>query len=134
LLSPEPIDVDGVQVSPKRLLDELLYPHVRLQEGERDIICFRVQVLGQVDGRPRRAQIEMVDRYDDELGFTAMARTTAFTGAIVARMIARGELKARGMRTPEQLVIGPLFERLVAELAAVGVRFEVTTECVESLG
>jgi len=37
----------------------------------------------------------MVDRYDDVLGFTSMARTTAFTGAIVARMIARGDLKAR---------------------------------------
>jgi saccharopine dehydrogenase-like NADP-dependent oxidoreductase len=134
LLSPKPIDVDGVQVAPKRLLDELLYPHLRLQEGERDITCFRVQVLGLVGGRPRRAQVEMVDRYDDELGFTAMARTTAFTGAIVARMIARGDLKARGMRTPEQLIIGPLFERLVAELAAAGVHFEVTTECVASLG
>ena len=134
LLSSEPIEVDGVQVAPKRLLDELLYPHVRLQEGERDITCFRVQVLGQVDGRARRAQIEMVDRYDDKLGFTAMARTTAFTGAIVARMIARGDLKAQGMRTPEQLIVGPLFERLVAELAAAGVHFEVTTECVERLG
>jgi lysine 6-dehydrogenase len=134
LLSPEPIEVDGVQVAPKRLLDELLYPHVRLREGERDITCFRVQVLGQVDGRPRRAQIEMVDRYDDELGFTSMARTTAFTGAIVARMIARGDLQAQGMRTPEQLIVGPLFDRLVAELAAAGVHFEVTTEIVESLG
>jgi lysine 6-dehydrogenase len=134
LLSPEPIEVDGVQVAPKRLLDELLYPHVQLQEGERDITCFRVQVLGQLDGRPRRVQIEMVDRYDAGLGFTAMARTTAFTGAIVARMATRGDLKARGMRTPEQLIIGPLFERLVAELAAAGVHFEVTTECVESLG
>ena len=76
----------------------------------------------------------MVDRYDQELGFTAMARTTAFTGAIVARMVARGDLEARGMRTPEHLIVGPLFERLVAELAAAGVRFEVTTECVESLG
>ena len=28
LFSPEPIDVDGVQVAPKDLLDALLYPHV----------------------------------------------------------------------------------------------------------
>jgi saccharopine dehydrogenase-like NADP-dependent oxidoreductase len=76
----------------------------------------------------------MVDRYDDELGFTAMARTTAFTGAVVARMIARGDLKARGMRTPEQLIIGPLFERLVVELAAANVHFEVTSECIVKLG
>ena len=37
----------------------------------------------------------MVDWYDEELGFTSMARTTAMTGAIVARMIAR--VKNQGM-------------------------------------
>ncbi len=86
LLSEEPIEVDGVRVAPKKLLDALLYPHVRLEEGERDITLFRVEAMGEKDGRPRRYKIEMVDRYDNVLGFTSMARTTAFTGAIVARM------------------------------------------------
>jgi lysine 6-dehydrogenase len=130
LLSLEPIDVDGVQVAPKKLLDALLYPHVRLEDGERDITCFRVDVLGEKQGRPCRYRIDMVDRYDDELGFTSMARTTAFTGAIVARLVARGEIDAQGIRTPEQLVTGRLFDRLVAELAAVGVDFEMTEEKV----
>ena len=31
----------------------LLYPHVKLQEGERDITLFRVEVLGEKKGRPR---------------------------------------------------------------------------------
>ncbi|MEW5719218.1 MAG: saccharopine dehydrogenase C-terminal domain-containing protein, partial [Chloroflexota bacterium] len=84
LLREEPIDVDGVLVAPKSVLDALLYPHVRLEEGERDITVFRVEAFGEKDGRPRCYKIEMVDRYDDVLGFTSMARTTAFTGAIVA--------------------------------------------------
>ena len=133
LLSSEPVDVDGVQVAPKKLLDALLYPHVKLEEGERDITLFRVEALGQRNGRPRRYKIEMVDRYDDLLGFTSMARTTAFTGAIVARMVARGDLKASGLLTPEQVITGPLFDRLVQELAAVDVRFEMTTEKTEAL-
>lgn len=133
LLSHEPIEVDGHQIAPKRFLDALLYPRVRLEEGERDITCFRVEALGQLDGCPRRYAVEMVDRYDEELGFTSMARTTAFTGAIVARLIAGGELQATGLRTPEQLITGRLFDRLVAELAQVGVRFTVSTEMVEVL-
>jgi lysine 6-dehydrogenase len=133
LLSPEPIEVDGVRVAPKKLLDALLYPHVRLEEGERDITLFRVEALGQKDGHPRRYQIEMVDRYDEALGFTSMARTTAFTAAIVARMIARGEVNAKGILTPEQVVAGPLFDRLVSELAAANVRFELKTEKVKAL-
>lgn len=85
-------------------------------------------------GQRRKYVIEMVDRYDDALGFTSMARTTGFTGAIIARMIARGDLKVKGMFMSEQAVFGPLFDMLVSELATAGVRFTLTTEKVEPLG
>ena len=133
LFSEKPIDVDGVQVAPKKLLDAVLYPHVRLEEGERDITVFRVEVVGEKAGRPRRYKIDMVDRYDPVLGFTSMARTTAFTGAIVARMLARGDLKASGWITPERVITGALFDRLVRELAEVGILFEMSTEKAETL-
>jgi len=119
-------------VAPKRLVDAVLYPRVWLEEGERDITLFRVEARGKKDGIPRRHKMEMVNRYDETLGFTSMARSTAFTGAIVARMIARGEIKVRGLLTPEQVIIGPLLDRLLAEPAAVNVRFQETTEAVEA--
>jgi saccharopine dehydrogenase-like NADP-dependent oxidoreductase len=75
----------------------------------------------------------MADRYDELLGFTSMARTTAFTGAIVARMIARGDVEANGFVTPEQIIIGPLVDTLMSELAAAGVHLEITTEKTKSL-
>jgi lysine 6-dehydrogenase len=133
LLSQEPVIVDGVRVSPKGLLDALLYPRVRLEEGERDITLFRVEALGEKAGYPCKYKVEMVDWYDDALGFTSMARTTAFTGAIVARMIARGDLRATGMLPPEQVITGPLFDRLLAELAAVNIQFEITQEKTQAL-
>ena len=133
LLSQEPVDVDGVQVVPKKLLDALLYPHVKLEEGERDITLFRVEATGEKDGYPRRYKVEMVDRYDEVLGFTSMARTTAFTAAIVARMIARGDIQATGFLTPEQVVVGPLFDTLLDELAAANVQLEITTEKTKAL-
>ncbi len=126
LLSLEPVDVDGVPVVPKKLLDALLYPRVRMEEGDRDITVFRVEVVGEKAGRKRRYKAEMVDRYDERLGFTSMARTTAFTGAIVARMMARGEVRATGIVSPEQVITGPLFDKLMDELAAANIRFEIT--------
>jgi lysine 6-dehydrogenase len=128
LLSQEPILVEGTPVAPKQLLDALLYPRVRLEEGEQDITLFRVEVSGHKTGRPTCLKAEMIDRYDEVTGFTSMARTTAFTGAIVARMIGRGDLQARGLFTPEQVIAGPLFDRLLAELEAVNIRFEVLEE------
>ena len=133
LVRTKPIDVDGVQVAPKDLLDALLYPHVKMEEGDRDITCFRVEAIGEKKGRPRRYKIETVDRYDEELGFTSMARTTGFTGAIIARMMARGELKAEGLFTPEQVISGPLFDRLVEDLAAMNIRFGMTIEKSKTL-
>ena len=62
-----------------------------------------------------------------------MARTTAMTGAIVARMIARGDIKAQGFVTPEKIITGKAFDILMDELAAAGMRFEMTTEKVKDL-
>jgi saccharopine dehydrogenase-like NADP-dependent oxidoreductase len=66
-----------------------------------------------------------VDHYDERLGFTSMARTTATTGAIVARMVARGDLTGSGWQTPEKLLTGGHFTRLIDELAQIDVRFEI---------
>jgi len=131
LLSIKPVEVDGVQVAPKYVVDAVLYPHVRLREDERDLTVFRVEVNGEKSGFPRRHSIDMVDRYDETLGFTSMARVTAFTGAIVARMAARGAFTATGWITPEKLLTGDLLVELVAELARAGVTF---TETVEKTG
>jgi lysine 6-dehydrogenase len=132
MLSQQPIDVDGVRVAPKALLDALLYPQVRMTDGDRDITCFRVEAIGERAGQLRRIKVEMVDRYDAELDFTSMARTTAFTGAIVARMIARGDIQAQGFLTPEKIIVGPLLDTLLAELAAERIHFEVTEQAVQA--
>jgi lysine 6-dehydrogenase len=128
LLSTEPVDVDGASVLPKALVDAVLFPHVLMNESDRDITILRVDVVGKRKGRVRRTSVEMVDRFDEATGFTSMARTTAFTGMIVARMVARGEIREKGLTTPEQVVTGKLLARLLKELAAAGIHFELRSE------
>ncbi len=127
LLSLEPAMVDGVSVIPKHVVDAVLYPKVKLQKGERDITCYRVTLIGEKDGLPCTYKAEMVDRYDESTGFTSMARTTAMTGAIVARMVGKGMIKAGDQPcvTPEKVITGPLFDHLMAELEAAGMRMEI---------
>ena len=59
-----------------------------------------------------------------------MARTTAMTGAIVARMIAKGMLKAghKPFVSPEKIIVGDLFDHLMAELKAANIRIEITVQ------
>ncbi len=56
LLSLEPVQVDGVPVVPKHLVDAVLYPKVKLDEGERDITCFRVELVGEKEGHHTAAK------------------------------------------------------------------------------
>ncbi len=136
LLSTKPVLVDGVEVIPKHVLDALLYPQVKLNKGERDITLFKVNAIGrtysvdQKSGQVRHLQAEMIDYYDETLDFTSMARTTAFTGAIVAQMIAGGDLKASGVIHPEQVIYDALFDKLSQELAAYNITFQIS-EVVE---
>jgi lysine 6-dehydrogenase len=120
LLGETPVAVDGASVVPKRFLDALLYSRVRLEPGEHDLALLRVDAIGARGGRPWRARAEMVDRWSD--GFTAMARTTGFTASVVARLIARGEIRGRGLQRPEAVVAGAIVDRLLEALAVHGLR------------
>ena len=133
LLSQEAVTVGDVAVAPKAVIDTVLYPHVKLEEDERDITVFSVEVIGTKKGRPRRYRIDMVDHYDEALDFTSMARVTAFTGAIAARMVARGQIEGSGFITPEKVIAGKLRKRMVKELDKAGVEFTLTTEKVKGL-
>ena len=128
LLSEEPLDVDGVSVIPKHVVDAVLYPSVKMAPEDRDITTLRVTVIGEKDGRPATRSAELVDRYDERTGFTSMARTTAFTAAIAARMAARGDLPHPGgpFVTPEQAIYGDRYHMMVDELERMDVRFRMS--------
>lgn len=125
LLSTEPIEVNGQTIVPKNVVDAVLYPHVRLREDEGDITLFRVDLTGVKDGQRVSLRAEMIDRMDSVRGFTSMARTTAFTGMIAARMIARHQINERGLFTAEQLFDPSRFQIMMSELAQDGIRFTI---------
>ena len=126
LLGTDPVRVGNVDVVPKDLVDTLLRPHVTMKPEDRDITLYRVRVSGRKDGAPVTWQSEMIDRFDEKIGLTSMARTTAFTGAVLARMIASGEIRAKGLQTPDLLVTGAVYDRMASELAKEGVLFSTT--------
>jgi saccharopine dehydrogenase-like NADP-dependent oxidoreductase len=100
LLDPEPVIVDGREVDRAIYMAAALGPHLSYGPDERDIALVRVEVEGRKDGRRFRAVQQVLDRRDLETGFLAMARTVGFTASIGAQMIARGEIKARGLLSP----------------------------------
>lgn len=79
-------------------------------------------LLMVVEGRNgnARASWRLLDRGRD--GLTAMTRTTAFTTAAVAALLARGSFDTPGVHPPERLGREPVAEEVVRELAVRGVR------------
>lgn len=108
LLETEPIQVQGVQVSPREVLHTLLDPKLRAKPGEPDLVIVRVQAIGKKGGHAAQVIVELIDRYDKATGLTAMERTTGWDGSIKAIMNAQG-MTPRGVHPAELAVPGPQY-------------------------
>jgi len=83
-------------------------------------------VKGEKDGREILYTYDMVDRYDNEERVTSMAKTTSYTAAIVARMMAKGEIDLTGYVEPVRVIRGEKMDELLAALDARGVKITKT--------
>lgn len=125
------IEVAGVKIRPRDLTAKLLFPKWTFEPGEQEFTVMRVVIEGRKGHDAKRYTYELYDEYDAKNGVSSMARTTAFPNAIVAKMLARGDIKAKGVLPPELLGKEPgVFDHVVRELSARGVTF---TERVETI-
>ena len=77
LFSEEEIDVNGQNIVPRELYHTLLAPHINAN-NVKDIGIMRAIGIGQKDGKEASVTVDIVDRFDEETGFTAMERLTGF--------------------------------------------------------
>ena len=110
----DPIEVGETEVVPRDVFHKLFEPQVTFP-GDKDMVIVRVEAVGKKDGKDAKALVQVIDRYDDETGFTAMERCTGWSAAIVAEMMARGETPqgAGGVETqvPASLFVKELYSR-----------------------
>jgi len=111
LCSSEPVN----GVVPRKLFGELLVRN--LPHDEPDAVLVRVEV----SGGGKRLRYDIIDRYDEATGLSAMMRTTAFPASIVALMMARGQTTAKGA-LPQERCIPP--EPFMQELAKRNIRVQ----------
>ena len=103
LLAQTPIPVGGAPVVPRDVFHALLEPRIGAgPDPVRDVCVMRVKAVGERNGRRAEAVVELVDRFDEATGFTAMQRLTGWHAAIVAGLAVRGQLP-RGVRSVESV-------------------------------
>jgi lysine 6-dehydrogenase len=122
LLDLEPVEVKGVMVSPRDLFVTVVGPKLTKPKG-KDLLALRVVVRGKKGGRPAERRFDLVDRYDEKHGISAMMRTTGYSLSITGQMQARGEVQPPGVWTPDECMPA---EAYIAALRARGIELKET--------
>lgn len=99
LLELEPVEVKGVKVSPRDVAVAVMGP--RLTKKKPDLVALRVTVSGTKNGAPASIAWNLVDRFDQQHGISAMMRTTGYSLAITGLFQGRGRIAA-GVLTPDE--------------------------------
>jgi len=120
LAASEEVELDGVRVRPRRVLGEMLQRH--LPADEPDVVLIRLAFRGRAAGKDERLRYDIIDRFDERTGLSAMMRTTAFPASIIAQMMARHETIAGHGAIPQERCIPP--DKFVAALAARNVHID----------
>lgn len=103
LISDQPIEVRGKAVVPRDVFIAATRPAL-LKPDSPDLVALRVVVTGTRDGRDASVTFELVDRYDEQTGISAMERTTGFSLALTGLMQVNGTITALGVHTPDEAV------------------------------
>jgi len=122
LLDLEPVDVKGVRVAPRDVAVATMATRLTKPEG-RDLVALRVTVRGRKDGEAKTARFDLIDKYDEERGISAMMRTTGYSLSITGQMQARGEITPAGVHTPDECVPAGKY---IEELAKRGVEIRIS--------
>jgi lysine 6-dehydrogenase len=123
LLDLEPLEVGGTEIIPRDVLNALLKRTLARPEV-RDVGVMRVKCTGKKDGRQAEALVDLVDRFDDRTGFTAMQRLTGWHTSIMAILATTGRIE-RGAVPVEQAAPGQL---IVEEARKRGFAIEERTQ------
>jgi saccharopine dehydrogenase-like NADP-dependent oxidoreductase len=100
----DPVMINGLQVRPIDMTAKLLFPMIRLGEGEEDLTVMLIQAEGVRKGKRMRLSYYLLDSWDPKTRIHSMARTTGYAASMAARLLIKGIYQKTGVNTPEALV------------------------------
>jgi len=120
----EPVKTRVGEVTPKDVTARIFERTLWMPEVG-DLLAMRIEVSGESGEEEKKYEYRLVDYFNHETGVSAMARTTGYTAAIVAGMLAKGKVTEKGVLVTENLAKDPRFtEGLLSELRKRGVQVE----------
>jgi len=127
--SDDPIEVNGVSVTPREFTSKILFDQWKLHAGEPELTIMRVTVEGLENDKPVKHVYTLDDRGDAETQTSSMARTTGYTCTGMLECLLDGSWDEPGVTPPERAGQAPgIWERIRAHLAERKVTLEHQSE------
>ena len=131
LLSPDPVDVEGVAVVPIKLVKAVLPDPRDLAEGYTGLVCIGCLGRGEKDGKRRAVFVYSVVSHEAayaDVGSQAISYTTAVPATAAALLIAEGPWRVNRMANVEELDPTPF----LAKMSELGIGWDVREEDPDS--
>lgn len=120
LTDSRPRDLKNAKVSPREMLASVMQE--KLDLPGKDVVLLLAQAEGWLnDDEAVRRTIRIIDHHDDANDISAMMRMTGYPAAVIAWLLATGEIDAPGTREQELIVPG---DRMMELLRRRGVTIE----------
>ncbi len=127
-LNEVPVPGLAGEVTPMEFLDKLLGPQLGYRDDEKDLTAMVNVFEGIKDKKKIRFTSTMLIERDLDTGILAMSKGVGYTAAIVARMIARGDIKEKGVLSPLKHI--PV-EKFINSLKKRGIQIKEETTVLE---
>jgi lysine 6-dehydrogenase len=126
LFSEEEISVRGQRIKPVEFTGALFFPKWKYEPEEEEFTVMRINIDGNENGKPKRYQYDLFDRYDHQSKTSSMERTTGYTCTAAANMVLEGLYSHKGISPPEFLGKGEnCFQYIVNYLKARNVVYHL---------
>ena len=97
----EPINYNGMMVSPLEFSSNILMNNWKLGEEEEELTVMKVIVEGVLNETKHRVEYDLLDVYDNNTKTSSMSRTTGYTCTAAVELIAQKMFNEKGIFPPE---------------------------------
>jgi len=130
--SSEPMIAGGVSVRPIDVTAKLLFPILRIDDGEEDLTVMRIIAEGIKDGKKLRVIYDLFDTFDPVTKIHSMARTTGYAAVMAVKLIANGMYTEKGVSAPEYLARDEkCIEFMLNGLRELGINYKLKVEEIQ---
>lgn len=127
LFDEEKRDLGGVEIVPRDIACDLLFPMWKMEpeKGDRDLTIMQVEVSGYKGRDFVTYTWDLWDIFDEKTWKNSMGRCTGFSCSIFAQAIVKGLIKEKGVIAPEKLAASDeLYNFVMTEQRSRGIDYK----------